>query len=227
MKKVGYAILALALTQALDSEAQVLKSNKDSVSYSLGMDVGASLANSGVVIDVESFLKGVNDGTTGSSRIITQEEGIRLIKQAFSNAAEAKATALKQEEVSFFESIKGKTGVKSVPEGLYYEVLQEGTGPKPTSSDEVTVHYKGALASGKVFDSSYDRGEPLDLSLDGVIRGWQIGIPLMAVGSKYRLYIPSSLGYGERGAGGEIPPYSALVFDIELIGIKTKDAAVN
>jgi len=103
-------------------------------------------------------------------------------------------------------------------------VLKEGSGAKPTATDEVTVHYKGALASGKVFDSSYDRGEPIDLGLDRVIRGWQLGIPLMSVGAKYRLYIPSELGYGERGAGGDIPPYSALVFEIELLGIKDANA---
>ncbi|WDF67346.1 FKBP-type peptidyl-prolyl cis-trans isomerase [Sphingobacterium oryzagri] len=224
MNKIGIGVLALLLTQAMQGKAQKLTSSTDSVSYALGMDVGSSLTASGVVIHPESFLKGVQDGVAGSSRLIEKEEGIRIIKAAFAQAAEMKAKALKQEETTFFDGIKTKPGVKAGEAGLYYEVLQEGTGAKPTATDEVTVHYKGALASGKVFDSSYDRGEPIDLGLDRVIRGWQIGIPLMTVGSKYRLYIPSDLGYGERGAGADIPPYSALVFEIELIGIKDNNA---
>ncbi len=224
MKKIGYCVLAVALTQAVTGRAQVLKSASDSVSYALGIDVGSSLASNGVTISPESFLKGLNDGVQGASRLIGQEEGMRIIKAAFAKAAEEKASLMKKEETTFFESIKNKAGVQHLSDGLYYEVLKEGSGAKPAATDEVTVHYKGALANGKVFDSSYDRGEPIDLGLDRVIRGWQLGIPLMSVGAKYRLYIPSALGYGERGAGGDIPPYSALVFEIELLGIKDANA---
>ncbi|WP_170249959.1 FKBP-type peptidyl-prolyl cis-trans isomerase [Sphingobacterium allocomposti] len=224
MTKLGYCIIALVAAQTYGAKAQVLKSNTDSVSYSLGMDVASSLSSTGVAINMDSFLKGMTDGTAGNTRLIAQEEGIRLIKNAFSQAAERKVAALKQEETTFFETIKNKDGVRHLQDGLYYEVLQEGTGAKPADTSEVTVHYKGSLANGKVFDSSYDRGQPLELDLDNVIRGWQLGIPQMSVGSKYRFYIPSSLGYGERGAGGEIPPYSALIFEIELIGIKEGDA---
>lgn len=224
MNKIGICVMALALTQAMQGKAQTLKSSTDSVSYALGIDVGSSLTANGVVISAESFVNGVRDGIAGSNRLIGQEEGIRIIKAAFAKAADDKAKALKQEETTFFESIKSKSEIKPGEDGLYYEVLQEGTGAKPTATDEVTVHYKGTLASGKVFDSSYDRGEPIDLGLDRVIRGWQIGIPLMSVGSKYRFYIPSDLGYGERGAGADIPPYSALVFEIELVGIKESNA---
>lgn len=224
MKKIGYGVLALALTQAVEGRAQDLKSTGDSVSYALGIDVGSSLASNGVAIVPESFLKGLNDGVQGTGKLIGKEEGIRIIKAAFAKAAEEKASVLKKEETTFFDSIKNKAGVKHLSDGLYYEVLKEGTGAKPTPTDEVTVHYKGALPNGKVFDSSYDRGEPLDLGLDRVIKGWQLGIPLMSVGAKYRLYIPSELGYGERGAGADIPPYSALVFEIELLGIKDNNA---
>ncbi|GHE33755.1 FKBP-type peptidyl-prolyl cis-trans isomerase [Sphingobacterium griseoflavum] len=224
MKKIGYGVLALALIQTAAGHAQDLKSAGDSVSYALGIDVGSSLASNGVNIRPESFLKGLNDGVKGADRLIGQEEGIRIIKAAFAKAAEEKASLLKKEETTFFESIKNKAEVKHLSDGLYYEVLKEGSGAKPTATDEVTVHYKGALANGKVFDSSYERGEPIDLGLDRVIKGWQMGIPLMSVGSKYRLYIPSELGYGERGAGGDIPPYSALVFEIELLGIKDNNA---
>ena len=104
--------------------------------------------------------------------------------------------------------------------GLQYEVLTEGTGPKPKATDTVTVHYKGTLTNGKVFDSSYDRGEPISFPLDRVIKGWTEGLQLMSVGSKYRLTIPSQLGYGAAGAGGVIPPNATLVFEVELLGIR-------
>ena len=104
--------------------------------------------------------------------------------------------------------------------GLQYEVLTEGTGPKPKATDTVTVHYKGTLTNGKVFDSSYDRGEPISFPLDRVIKGWTEGLQLMSVGSKYRLTIPSQLGYGAAGAGGVIPPNATLVFEVELLGIQ-------
>ncbi|KGE13397.1 FKBP-type peptidyl-prolyl cis-trans isomerase [Sphingobacterium deserti] len=224
MKKIGYCLMALAITQVVEGKAQTLKSTSDSVSYALGIDVGSSLANNGVVIQSASFLKGLNDGIQGANRLIGQEEGIRIIKAAFAKAADEKAALMKKEETAFFAGLKGKAGIKSVDSTLYYEVIQEGTGAKPTAEDEVTVHYKGSLANGKVFDSSYDRGAPIDLGLDRVIKGWQVGIPLMTVGSKYKFYIPSDLGYGERGAGADIPPYSALVFEIELIGIKENNA---
>ncbi|QBQ40843.1 FKBP-type peptidyl-prolyl cis-trans isomerase [Sphingobacterium psychroaquaticum] len=195
----------------------------DSVSYAVGMDVAKSLASSGVKIQSASFMKGLEDVLQSKTALFGVEEKMRIIKDAFNKAADLKMEALKKEENAFFATLKTKPNVKHLQDGLYYEVIAEGNGPKPTVDDEVNVHYKGTLANGKVFDSSYDRGTPLDLSLARVIRGWQLGIPLMSVGAKYRLYIPSDLGYGERGAG-EIPPFSALVFDIELLGIKAKDA---
>lgn len=227
LKKVGYAVAALALAHVSVGKAQVLKSNTDSVSYALGMDVGSSLAGNGVAIHSESFLQGVNDAIAGNEQLIGQEEGIRLIKAAFAKAAEERVNALKEEEIVFFNAIKEKTGIQHLQDGLYYEVIQEGNGTKPTAEDEVTVHYKGALTNGKVFDDSHKRGEPLDIELANVIKGWQLGIPLMSTGAKYRLYVPSALGYGERGAGADIPPYSPLIFDIELIEIKATETTMT
>lgn len=223
-KIIGHIGVTLLLSQTIDVGAQELKTNLDSVSYALGVDVGASLLKGGMKIDDKNFQRGVNDALAGNSELFNQEERIQIIKQAFNKAAEEKAAKLKQVESDFFASLQGKPNIKQDTDGLYYEVLQEGTGAKPLATDEVTVHYKGSLVDGKVFDSSYDRGEPMELGLDRVIRGWQVGIPLMSVGSKYKFYIPSSLGYGERGAGGDIPPYSPLVFEIELIGIKENAA---
>lgn len=223
IKKIGFAVFTAAFGHVMIGQAQDLKTNVDSVSYALGMDVGSSLATNGVAISSESFLKGVNDAIQGNEQLIDEEEGIRIIKAAFARAAEERINILKEEESAFFDTLKEKTGIRHFQDGLYYEVIEEGSGAKPTSADEVTVHYKGALPDGKVFDDSNRRGEPLDLELANVIKGWQLGIPLMSVGAKYRLYVPSALGYGERGAGGDIPPYSPLIFDIELIGIKTQE----
>lgn len=227
IKKIGFTLFATAFGNVMVGQAQDLKSNIDSVSYALGMDIGSSLADNGLAISAESFLEGVNDAIEGDKQLIGQEDGIRIIKAAFARAAEERVNKLKEEESMFFNSLKERKDVQHVQSGLYYEVLEEGSGAKPTSEDEVTVHYKGSLPDGSVFDDSNQRGAPLDLELANVIKGWQLGIPLMSVGAKYRLYVPSALGYGERGAGADIPPYSPLIFDIELIGIKSKETAIN
>lgn len=225
-KKIGLALLTATCAGLWTAEAQVLESNTDSVSYALGRDVGASLTANGVSIDAEIFMQGVNDGVKGEGALLEEEEAVTVIQRAFAAAAEKKVKALKDEENAFFDSIKLKPGVRHFEDGLYYEVIQEGTGAKPSGEDEVTVHYKGSLANGKEFDNSYERGEPLDIELARVIKGWQMGIPMMASGAKYKLYIPSKFGYGERGAGGNIPPYSPLIFEIELIGIKSQESAM-
>jgi FKBP-type peptidyl-prolyl cis-trans isomerase FklB len=120
----------------------------------------------------------------------------------------------------FLEENAKKPGVKTTASGLQYEVLKDGSGAKPTLQSKVKVHYHGTLIDGKVFDSSVNRGEPITFPLNGVIQGWQEGVQLMPVGSKYRFYIPYNLAYGERGAGANIPPYSALIFDVELLAIE-------
>lgn len=222
--KIGVSLLFSALVVSESVQGQALKTASDSVSYALGRDLGSSLTKSGVTVVEERFMQGLIDGVEDGEALISAEEGMRIIKGAFAKAAEEKRELMKKEQTVFFDQLKDKQGVVAAEYGLYYEVLQEGDGVKPTLEDEVLVHYKGSLANGKEFDSSYKRGEPLSLRLSSVIKGWQLGIPLMSVGSKYKLYIPSELGYGERGAGADIPPFSALVFEIELINIKEKDA---
>lgn len=204
-------------------QAQVLKTNTDSVSYALGQDVGSSLAKSGIKINDASFLQGMHAAFADGKQLFTDGQRMEILQAAFSKAQDLKVAAQKTEETNFFLKLKSQKGIQAGPEGICFKVLTAGTGVKPTAEDEVTVHYKGSLPSGKVFDSSYDRGKPMDLDLVSVIRGWQIGIPLMQVGSKYKFYIPSELGYGPRGAG-EIPAYSPLVFEIELIGLKGTNA---
>ncbi|MCY4781301.1 FKBP-type peptidyl-prolyl cis-trans isomerase [Sphingobacterium sp. UT-1RO-CII-1] len=222
--KIGVSLLFSALVVSESAQGQALKTASDSVSYALGRDLGSSLTKSGVTVIEERFMQGLIDGVEDGEALISAEEGMRIIKGAFAKAAEEKRELMKKEQTVFFEQLKDKQGVVAAEDGLYYEVLQEGDGVKPTLEDEVLVHYKGSLANGKEFDSSYKRGEPLSLRLSSVIKGWQLGIPLMSVGAKYKLYIPSELGYGERGAGADIPPFSALIFEIELINIKEKDA---
>lgn len=222
--KIGVSLLFGALVVSKSAQGQTLKTASDSVSYALGRDLGSSLTKSGVSVVAERFMQGLIDGVEDGEALISAEEGMRIIKGAFAKAAEEKRELMKKEQTVFFDQLKSKQGVVAAEDGLYYEVLQEGDGLKPTLEDEVLVHYKGNLANGKEFDSSYKRGEPLSLRLSSVIKGWQLGIPLMSVGSKYKLYIPSELGYGERGAGADIPPFSALIFEIELINIKEKDA---
>ncbi len=126
----------------------------------------------------------------------------------------------KDEEKTFFEENASREGVVSLPSGLQYVVLKEGSGEKPVSSSNVTVHYEGSLTNGKVFDSSYKRNSPATFGVQQVISGWTEALQLMPAGSKWRLFIPSELGYGSRGAGGSIPPYSTLIFDVELISFK-------
>ena len=127
-----------------------------------------------------------------------------------------------KESESFLEENSKREGVKVTESGLQYEVITEGSGPKPTAEDKVKVHYTGTLVNGTKFDSSVDRGEPIEFALNGVIAGWTEGLQLMPVGSKYRLFIPYELGYGTRGAGQDIPPFAALIFDVELLDITTE-----
>jgi len=145
---------------------------------------------------------------------------MRILQEAFAKATARRTAKLRAAEKAFFDSLRTAPNIRHLQDGLYYEVLREGEGDRPAPDAGITVHYKGSLPDGTVFDSSYDRGQPADLELTRVIKGWQMGIPLMAVGAKYKLYIPSALGYGERGSGPKIPPHSPLIFEIELLGIK-------
>ena len=205
------------------AQAQALKTNADSVSYALGQDVGASLFKTGMTINDKSFLQGMHDAFADGKQLFTEGQRMEILQAAFSKAQDLKVEKQKKEEEEFFAKLKNQKGIVQGPEGIYYEVLVEGKGAKPTTADDITVHYKGTLLSGTVFDNSYDRSEPLELTLESVVRGWQLGIPLMGVGSKYKFYIPSALGYGPRGAG-KIPAYSTLIFEIELLGIKGTNA---
>ncbi|WP_443944663.1 FKBP-type peptidyl-prolyl cis-trans isomerase [Pedobacter sp. AW1-32] len=200
-----------------------LKSGIDSTSYAFGSSIGASLKTTGISsFNYDALLKGLKDVINGAAPSMTQQQSQEAISQAISNANKSKFTANINEGKTFLEQNKKRAGVQTTASGLQYEVITAGTGIKPTATDSVLVHYKGSLLNGKVFDSSYDRGEPITLTLGQVIKGWTEGLQLMPAGSKYKFFVPYDLAYGERGAGQDIPPYSALIFEVELLKVNGK-----
>ena len=188
-------------------------------SYALGMNMGANLKAGNLYPNVEEFAQGMRDILTDTKPRFTIEEAYQIFNEAATSMAEKRDRESRQAENEFLAENSKKPGVNITGSGLQYEVIQEGSGPKPTSDDIVRVHYEGSLTNGTVFDSSYASGQPLDYSLARVIPGWSEGLQLMNTGSTYRLYIPSDLGYGPQGAEPQIPPYSTLIFEVELIDI--------
>jgi FKBP-type peptidyl-prolyl cis-trans isomerase len=188
-------------------------------SYALGMNVGSSLKADNLYPNMEEFTQGIKDVLYDKTPRYTNEEAYQLFSEAFRSLEEKREMESRQAENDFLAENSKKPGIIVTGSGLQYEVISEGYGPKPTATDTVKVHYEGALTDGTVFDSSYERGDPIEFPLNGVIPGWTEGLQLMSVGSKYRLIIPSNLGYGPQGAGQQIPPYSTLVFQVELLDI--------
>ncbi len=187
-------------------------------SYALGMSIGASLATDGIVPNMNEFLKGVQDSISGAEMRMTEPEAITAIQTAYQAAMEKRGAEAMQKEIEFLAENSKKPGVTVTPSGLQYEIITEAAGDKPSETSTVQVHYEGKLLDGTVFDSSIERGEPVEFPLDGVIAGWTEGLQLMGIGSKFRLFIPSELGYGAQG-GGPIPPNSTLIFEVELLDI--------
>ena len=231
-------LIVLSLCGALYSEAQVkkvvkkpvantkkanlssgsIKSSLDSVSYAFGYSIAQDLKSRGITnLNYALLNNAMDDVFKDSKPDLSAEKCQQTIYAFLSSINKNKFSAVMEEGTKFLAENKIKPGVVALPSGLQYLVLQLGTGPKPKATDEVTVHYKGTLLSGKQFDSSYDRGQPISFPLNQVIPGWTEGVQLMPIGSKYRFFIPYQLGYGEKGAGQDIPPYSVLIFEIELI----------
>jgi FKBP-type peptidyl-prolyl cis-trans isomerase len=188
-------------------------------SYALGMDVGSNLKVQNFFPNEEEFLRGMKDTLADTETRLTFEEAYQVLNEAFTSMAEKRDMESRQAENEFLAENSKKPGINITGSGLQYEVIQEGSGPKPAPNDTVRVHYEGSLTNGTVFDSSYSRGEPTEFSLERVIPGWSEGLQLMNKGSSYRLYIPSDLGYGPQGMGPQIPPYSTLIFEVELFDI--------
>lgn len=205
-----------------------LTTQKQKNSYALGMSIGLGLGKQGVGKSIDPTLaaRGLRDALTGSKTAMTEDEmkaALQLLRTEVTTAQDAKAkeagSANRKEGDAFLSENKSKEGVKVLPDGLQYKVLTEGNGPKPAATDTVTVNYRGTLINGKEFDSSYKRGQPASFPVNGVIKGWTEALQLMPVGSKYQLFIPADLAYGDRGAGADIAPGDTLIFEVELLSI--------
>ena len=189
---------------------------KDKVAYALGTSIGLQLQQMGAnELDITDFSQGVKDALAGSS-VMERAEIEAVINEFFTRKSQEQAAKAKEEGARFLAENAKKEGVVTLPSGLQYQVLREGNGKKPKATDQVRCHYEGTLINGTVFDSSYKRGEPAVFGLNQVISGWTEGVQLMQEGAKYRFFIPYNLAYGERGAGQQIPPFAALLFDAEL-----------
>lgn len=197
-----------------------LNNTLDSASYAFGLSMASSLKAGGLKsLNYDLLVKGLQSTFSGQPALLSQENAQQAIEKLFKSLSEAKYAAQLSEGRKFLEQNKTAPGVQTTASGLQYQVLSPGSGPKPSAGDRVKVNYRGTLLSGKQFDSSYDRNEPLVISIQNVIPGWTEGMQLMAEGAKYKFFIPYQLAYGERGAGPDITPYSTLIFEIELLKI--------
>jgi|SoiMethySBSTD1v2_1073268.scaffolds.fasta_scaffold1127670_1 FKBP-type peptidyl-prolyl cis-trans isomerase len=206
-----------------------LKTSKDKFSYALGMNLGANLHRQAVDVDPAILQRGFKDGLAGGKTLLTEDEARAAllevqteIRKKLQEKMQAEGDANKKAGDAFLAENKTKEGVVTLPDGLQYKILKEGSGAKPTATDSVICNYRGTLINGTEFDSSYKRGQPATFPVGGVIKGWTEALQLMPVGSKWQLFIPSALAYGERAPGGEIGPNSTLIFDIELLSIEQK-----
>ena len=192
------------------------------ISYALGLGIAQQLKSMGIEdFSVEDFSQSVSDILSGKTPAMTSREAQELLSEYFQKKQKEQAQKAIAEGRDFLEANAKREGVVQTKSGLQYEVLSEGKGERsPQATDTVLCHYEGRLVSGKVFDSSYERNQPAEFGLNQVIPGWTEGLQLMSEGAKYRFYIPYLLGYGEQGAGPSIPPYSTLIFDVELIKVK-------
>jgi len=208
----------------------VLKTDKDKVSYALGMNLGANLKRDSIDIDTAILVRALKDTVAGGKTLLTESEARAALTQ-LQTAVRAKqmekmklaGEANKKEGDAFLATNKSQEGVVTLPSGLEYKILTQGTGPKPAATDTVVCNYRGTLINGTEFDSSYKRGQPATFPVTGVIKGWTEALQLMPVGSKWQLFLPAELAYGERGPSPEIGPNSTLLFEVELLSIQAKD----
>ncbi len=199
----------------------------DKVSYALGLGIGRQLLDMGAQkLNIDDFARAIKDIIAGKKPEIGDQEAQTLVQNFFQEqekqqraSAAKRFQANREQGESYLAENRKKEGVVTLPSGLQYQVLKEGNGKRPKAADQVRCHYEGMLIDGTLFDSSVQRGEPAVFGLNQVIKGWTEGVQLMQEGAKYRFFIPYQLGYGEQGAGQQIPPYSALVFDVELIEV--------
>lgn len=236
---LGAAVLVAACQQqdagtASESADVTLETSEQRLSYGVALNLGRSMANDGMPVDFDAFVLGLRDALDGNEQRLSQEvirDEMIAFQERATAAAEAQrsaaADANSAASTAFLMENASREGVMTTESGLQYEVLEEGDGATPGPGDSVEVHYRGTLINGQQFDSSYDRGEPVTFGLSQVIPGWTEGLQLMTVGSKYKLFVPSELGYGPAGAGELIGPNAALVFEVELLDIPSQSAEAD
>ena len=207
-------------------EKPEVKGENDRISYSVGYQVGGDFKRQGVDLNPDLLVKGVQDALSGAKPLMSQQEMNKTLvdlkrKVVSAQREEQKKAAEKNlaDGKIFIEENGKKEGVATLPSGLQYKVIEKGSGASPKKTDTVTVNYKGTLIDGSEFDSSYKRGKPATFRVDGVIAGWTEALQLMKPGAKWKLFIPSNLAYGERGAGAKIPPNATLIFEVELLSV--------
>jgi FKBP-type peptidyl-prolyl cis-trans isomerase FklB len=218
---------------AAQPDNSVFKNQKDKVSYAIGLDVGGTLHKQSIDIDPNVFLQGLKDALAGSKPQMTDEEIHATMTQLQADMKarqqekmKVAAETNKKEGDAFLAANKAKEGIVTLPDGLQYKILSPGTGPKPTAADTVVCNYRGTFVNGTEFDSSYKRNQPASFQVGGVIKGWTEALQLMPVGSKWQLFIPPDLAYGESGKG-PIGPQTTLVFEVELVSIQQKPASIE
>ena len=209
------------------ADAPELKTDKEKISYSIGMDIGGSLKRGSVEVDPDLVAKGLKDSYGGGKTMLTEDQARQAIEdfQKTLMAKQAETMKILSEKNKadgerFLAENAKKEGVKVLPSGLQYKVIAPGTGKSPTTADTVTTHYRGTLIDGTEFDSSHKRGQPATFPVSGVIPGWTEALQLMKEGAKWQLFVPPGLAYGERGAGQVIGPNATLVFEVELLTVK-------
>ena len=213
-------IISINTISIIKMTAQKITNDVDSVSYSLGVNIGENIKAQFPDIDLKNFELAIKDVLDNKKEPkISGADAQKIIQDFFKKQQEKASESIIEEGEKFLEDNKKRKGVITLESGLQYEILKSGEGAKPSLEDQVTTHYHGTLIDGTVFDSSVERGQPATFPVGGVIKGWTEALQLMAVGSKWKLFVPYSLAYGERGAGPQIGPYTTLIFEVELIKI--------
>jgi FKBP-type peptidyl-prolyl cis-trans isomerase FklB len=223
---IAALVVVLVTGQAFAAEKPGIKSDKGKRSYSIGYDIGNMIKTQGIDVDSNLVVKGLKDVLSGAKPAMSEQEiqeALKALNKELMTKRVAKFKEIsdknKKDGDAFLAENKKKPGIKTLPDGLQYRVIKEGTGAQPAATSKVKAHYKGTLINGTEFDSSYKRGQPLEIEVDKVIRGWQEILPMMKEGGKVELFVPSELAYGERGQGNVIGPNSVLIFEIELVSI--------
>ena len=224
MNRINLLIISVALILSACTNNNTYKkpeTEMEKVSYSLGVNMASSVKSQGLdSIDANAVAKAFNDVFEGNDLDISEEESMTILQEFFGKIQAEKSAKANEAGAAYLAENGAREEVTTTESGLQYEILVSGDGPKPTTSDQVTVHYHGTLTDGTVFDSSVDRGQPATFGVTQVIKGWTEALQLMSVGDKWKLTIPSNLAYGDQGAGGMIGPGATLVFEVELLGIK-------